>query len=142
MSYRLINEKDSTIMLGLSAWAWHSILDLAEDFGWNPLGTVLPEWSYRMELAGPRNGKHARNGWNGDYTTEDGRMVVLDDALNLADALERAFLHHEPQHIADYNDIFLGGLARPTEYQLRPGIGAITALVDFCRLGPFWIERF
>jgi hypothetical protein len=68
-------------------------------------------------------------------------VVVLEDALNLADALERAYLDYEPDTACSFTEVDLPGsgkiLSRP-----NPAIGTIAAVVDFSRLGAFRIERY
>lgn len=121
----------------MSKAAWYDILDLAEAYGWNPLGTVPDEWySHALDLHGDSFDEQDR--W---YTNSDGaRLVLLEDALNLADALERAFLADEPPGSSYSPENTPPGRADPLS-RLQPGIGAISAVLDFCRLGAFWIER-
>jgi hypothetical protein len=63
--------------------------------------------------------------------------VLFEDALNLADALEQAFLDYEPVRVPASYYLF-----EPEDPALRrrPGIGAMAALIDFCRQGSFWLE--
>jgi hypothetical protein len=135
--YRLRNEKDPNNIILLTRETWYSILDLAEEYGWNPMGAVLPGefHEYGLSPAGSYLGVALTLYWNGG--SEDGRLVVLEDALNMADALERAFMEYEPVRVpASY--FFFESLdqTNPT----RPGLGALTAVIDICRTGAFWIE--
>ena len=76
----------------------------------------------------------------GDYWSEKEGLVLLEDALNLADALERAILNYNPQYIPylHYYTIFgenngLNGT--------QPSLGAIQGVIDLCYLGMFKIEK-
>jgi pyruvate/2-oxoglutarate dehydrogenase complex dihydrolipoamide acyltransferase (E2) component len=31
-------------MLGLTTITWYGILEMAQEYGWNPMGTILPQW--------------------------------------------------------------------------------------------------
>ena len=53
---------------------WGPILSLAEKYGWQPAGTVLP---------GDKD-------WEGSYYSNDGQIVQYQDAQNIAKALEKA----------------------------------------------------
>jgi hypothetical protein len=117
--------------------AWSGILELAEDYGWNPYGVIVSgQWqaldfefsAYYADLP-PEWGNH-RNG---------GGLVILEDALNLADALERAFLAYEPAYVP--TSVFLFNLYEP-DGLTRPGIGVILAVIDFCQCGAFLINRY
>jgi hypothetical protein len=139
VSYRLTNQKDPAKTLRLSVEAWYGLLELAETHGWNPVGTGLPPW-WSSE-----NGLHgfdlaAQDNWNGDYITGEGGLVMLEDALNLADALERAFWAFEPQFTRLVTELYPDFL-RLYQGKFQPGIGAIAVAAEFCRSGAFWIER-
>lgn len=140
MRFRLTNQNNPKKTLCVSTEAWTGLLALAEEHGWNPLGTGLPWWWDDSE----RNldGQHLceLDNWNGDYTAGDGGLVLLEDALNLADALEKAFIESEPEPARSPDGSSPGSPAGPDGIP-GLGIGTLTALVDFCREGPFWIER-
>ena len=136
MAVRLRNQREPQKILSLAYQAWYNILDLAELYGWNPLGAVLPgQWPEETSIDSyfPMSvwDWHARGG------DEQPRLVLLEDALNLADALEQAFREYEPQRMpASYflfqpEDLVMGG---------RPSIGALSAIIDLCRQGAFFIE--
>jgi hypothetical protein len=55
---------------------WPAVLQLAEDYGWQPAGTIPPK-------------RINRDAWDGGYASCDGQLVSADDAKALADALER-----------------------------------------------------
>ncbi len=63
--------------------AWADILDLAETYGWTPVGTEPPE------------GSTEEDEWSGTYYSSDGQRISDRDALDLASAIE-AFLSGEP----------------------------------------------
>jgi hypothetical protein len=143
VALRLRNQNDPEKVLILTMDAWFGMLDQAEEFGWNPMGTVLPGlWSspetdlygYDIRVNGRENGHHG----NGRHL--DGRRLVLfEDALNLADALEAAFLEYEPISLPAS---FFYFEPRDPALNRGPGIGAIVELIDFCRTGAFWIEHY
>jgi hypothetical protein len=147
--FRLRNEHDPEHTLSITSDTWFGVLDLAGEYGWNPMGTVIPgQWDdLEAALAGyflekPFYWHHHYygngNGKNG-HTLEDRRMVAYDDALNLADALDHAFLEYEPLRVPATYYLFE---PRERGWTLRPSIGAIIELVNFCRSGGFWIERY
>ena len=78
--------------------------------------------------------------WSRDYWSHDEGLVLLEDALNLADALENAFMNYEPQHIPSlhYYTVF-GENSRSNGIQ--PSLGAIQGVIDLCYLGMFRIEK-
>ncbi|HSF83755.1 MAG TPA: hypothetical protein VLA49_21160 [Anaerolineales bacterium] len=138
MSYRLSNNKDPDQALRMNNGAWFDILTLAVDYGWNPMGTVRDQW-----LPGINPGLDRfdldEEFWSGSYISELGSLVLLDDALNLADALERAFIDYDPQPSRRYLPGYFNG-AGEKNGGLRAGVGVILALTDFCRCGAFWVE--
>lgn len=148
MSYHLYSENNPELTLSLSTHTWYQVLELAEAYDWNPLGTVLPDWlpGVRDDVDWDWNGNgHGRGSQPGEelpgsYTPDTSRLVLLDDALNLADALERAFLAYEPNPVLTVGGIFY------TEWddltvRTRPAIGVLLILIEFCRMGAFWIRR-
>jgi hypothetical protein len=56
---------------------WGKALELARYYGWRPMGTCPPD-------------RQLITDWLGLYLTNDGQMVMREDALFLADALERS----------------------------------------------------
>ena len=134
MPYRLISQYDPKHSIKINSETWYSILELAEDYGWSPLGTVLPD---RFGLAGFYRGEPDQ--WYGDYWSPGTRLVLIDDALNLGDALNDAYLDYEPIRAPTLYSFFAGNgvpiLDRP-----QPSIGAILLVGDFCQMGAFYIE--
>ena len=70
--------------------AWAKLLSLAMLYGWQPLGTHPAS---RIEVSGLD-----AEDWNGTYLTNDGQIVIAEDALSLAMALEKAL-----DDIPDFN---------------------------------------
>lgn len=137
MSYRIANQKNTNRTLRLNNEAWYSLLDLAEVYGWNPMGTVLSE---AMSGGDPMPGWYGPDElWLGSYTDENIRLVLWEDALNLADALERAFLEYEPVFVHMVPEGPLE-LCRTGDYVL-PSIGVLLEVMELCREGAFWVER-
>ena len=135
MSYRLVNQHDNQRTVTLNNQAWFGVLELAEDYGWRPLGTLIPD---RFDLAGFFSGDPSQ--WYGDYWSDGERLVLMDDALNMGDALEQAYLDYEPirsesLHLfTAYSGI--GILNRP-----QPGIGIVKIMANFCLNGAFFIDK-
>ncbi len=135
----------------MSSEAWFSLLELAEEYGWNPLGTFTPGWwiepgdilSSFMDST-PEPSRAALPSWDGSYTTsvDEARLVMLEDALNLADALEAALLEYEPEPLSRLTPRSLSQL-RELGFgsHSNPSIGTIATLKDFCCLGAFTLER-
>ncbi len=129
----------------MSSEAWFSILELAEEYGWNPLGTFSADWwlASGEALAGdPSQGDPPA--WDGGYSTrvDEARLVMLEDALNLADALQAAILEYEPEPLTRLAPRSLAWLGRHGYGpHARPSLGALTTLMHFCRLGVFTIEK-
>jgi hypothetical protein len=70
---------------------------------------------------------------------EPNELVTLEDALNLADALEVAFLEYEPRRVKSTTLLF--AIEDPA-VDLRPSIGAIDAVFTLSKQGAFWIEFY
>lgn len=80
MSYELVNR--STILCRtFSRQFWAKALELAECYGWQPMGTRPPSHIDFYQLSAE---------WDGRYFTNDGQVVKGEDALSLAAALERS----------------------------------------------------
>jgi hypothetical protein len=134
VSFRLRNENDPGRIVRMNNWTWFDILDLAFKHGWNPRGTVTPE---RLELAGFVNPKEEI--WSGEYWGNQARLVLLEDALNLAEALEQAFIQLEPVRLPSLHPFYLG-LANGESNGRPPAVGVIQILIRFCQQGAFLIE--
>lgn len=138
MAIRLRSENDHRETLILAVSAWWGILELALDHGWSPMGAVLPGlWHAEVRMDSYYPGD-ALDWWSNGGESHS-RLVLLEDALNLADALEQAFRNYEPKRVSASFFLFEPDDA---ELRLRPGIGALLAVIDFCRQGAFWVERY
>jgi hypothetical protein len=161
LAVRIRNHDQPYKTLGLSTPAWREILKLALKHGWQPMGSVPPE---APSTDFGFTGIYARNwedeaAWQEDATVyhpaamlvsylpflpEDGyshleaiRLVLLEDALNFADALDKAYQAYEPVRVPASFFLFEPGdpaLGR------RPSLGALAAALEVCSQGSFSIE--
>lgn len=140
MSLKLRNEENPAKTLSMSNETWFSILELAEVYGWNPMGTISPEWWLLMDPVQSGYDPYDPDGSVGKEDDNGRKLVILEDALNLADALELAFLEYEPERVQAFPMFSLAAQAE-AQGRVRPSIGAIAAVIEMCRLGPFFIEK-
>ena len=138
MSFRLRNQRVPQRTLILNIPTWYGILELAERHGWNPMGAILSEWC-EPDFAAPDGDFENPQSWEINYW-EAGRLVLLEDALNLADALEGAYLDYEPMRLPSlrHYTCFNGNLELERSYI---GIGTLQHAIQFCQLGAFYIEK-
>ena len=80
MSYDLFNSS-TTICRKFNRQFFLKALELAELYGWKPLGTQPPPGHDFPELNAE---------WDGNYLTNDGQIVKAKDAFLLAAALEKS----------------------------------------------------
>lgn len=80
MSYELFNPS-TAIYRKFSRQHWAKALELARLYGWHPMGT-RPPLKHDFHKLGAD--------WDGTYLTNDGQMIKAEDALSLANALEKA----------------------------------------------------
>jgi hypothetical protein len=117
---------------------WYDLLETALENGWNPLGVARPDWWMLPgeDLFG-EPGELPGDG----YTGEKHGLVLFEDALNLADALERAIADYEPEwtRFQEWGGVALSGVTLSIEKAI-PSLGAMGCLVDFCRMGAFHIQ--
>jgi hypothetical protein len=81
--------------ISFNIFAWAKVLDLAQQYGWEPAGTEAPDFEVKDEDG---NVDHELSeqlscraeDWDGNYSTNDFQSVTEHDAANIADALERA----------------------------------------------------
>ena len=137
MAIRLTSQNDPAQTLILTDATWHALLDLAEDYGWNPFGPVLPwQWdALEIDITGYTPGDPLYG-----YPDDNGtgrRLVVLDDALNLADALEEAFLDYEPARVPASFYLFA-----PDNESTHLSLGALSETLVICQQGAFWVEDY
>ena len=88
MSFELVNQP-TDLCRTFSRQFWAKALELAQLYGWKPLGTRPPSGLDFYELLAE---------WDGRYFTNDGQTVKAEDARALAAALERSL-----DDIADEN---------------------------------------
>src|SRR5688500_15058490 len=72
MGMRLTSHADDTTF-DFTTVEWHKLIELAQEYGWQPAGTQLDE-----------------EGWSGTYLSNDGQIVTQSDALALGNALSAA----------------------------------------------------
>lgn len=79
MGYDLRNEKRG---FRVNYFNWRPMLQLAHEYGWKAIGTRN------------RYGQQGEpiNDWSGTYFSNNGQTVVREDALDLADALEKVLV--------------------------------------------------
>ena len=139
MSFLLCNHNDHTRRIGLSNFTWYGILQMAEDNGWIPMGTVNDHQSVISDPA-PLVFMELPDWLPGEYWDDETRLVLFEDALNLADALEIALTQYKPQFLpclsvfALQDSLFNGSGSQPS-------IGALRLIADFCLLGSFSIVK-
>ena len=110
---------------------WTRILSLAIFHGWQPMGTRVPSIT---ELHG-----FDFEDWDGTYMTNDGQIVVAEDALLLSRALEKSL-----DDIPDFdveNDSLASGPINGFEYFAGDKKHHLVDFIRFCRLGSFLILR-
>jgi len=111
--------------------SWVNILNLAMFYGWQPLGTRVPSITEIHGLI--------FEDWDGTYLTNDGQIVVAEDALRLGRALEKSL-----DDIPDFNlEVYPPDLNQinPFEYFAGDEKQQLTDFIKFCRLGSFLILR-
>lgn len=111
--------------------AWTKVLSLAIFYGWRPMGTRVPSIT---ELHGLNT-----EDWDGTYLTNDGQIVVREDALRLGIALKKS-LDDIPDFNLDAYPVELSKIS-PFEYFAGDEKQQLLDFIDFCRLGSFLILR-
>lgn len=143
MGMDLISESGDDLRLNNFAWA--TVLELAQRYGWEPRGTLPPEdW---MEVGG-----EAGESWDwDDYGSNEGQLVTAEDAAGIAQALESAL--SDPGAAAALAEMGAEE-RRQIEQMLPPEVAAsfagmpsfeeyrptIEQFAVFCRKGGFRIE--
>ena len=141
MSVYLINRNDDD--LKFNNYTWAMILSLAKDYGWEPAGTVDP-WN-KDEPDAPD--------WSGSYITLGFQWVTSDDAVNIANALERAIENMDNTSVIPPEDIaiapdFRGVIKNMEQIALFPRSivkgylykQILEEFIQFCRRGSFCIS--
>jgi hypothetical protein len=143
VAYCLRNQKDNLRTLNFISNTWFDLLELAGEYGWNQFGVFSSGYIQELEVFQDDHLQshypYGVSSWFLIDGHETNRVVSLEEALSLADALERAFLDYEPRRVPASYYLFEPAGA---EFQSRPSIGAIAELVDFCRYGAFRIEQY
>ena len=111
--------------------SWTRILGLGMFYGWQPMGTRVPSMT---EIHG-----FDIDYWDGTYLTNDGQIVVAEDALSLGNALEKS-MDDIPDFNLEVNRLDLKTIT-PFEYFAGNGKVQLTDFIKFCRLGSFLILR-
>lgn len=88
MPYELFNQS-TTISRRISRQFWKKTLELARMYGWQPMGTHPPS-HHDVELLNAE--------WHGTYLSNEGQTVLREDAIALAEALEKSL-----DDIPDFN---------------------------------------
>jgi hypothetical protein len=157
MAYDLFNQS-TEVCRKLSSQSWAKALELAQFYGWQPMGTRPP-------LIHDFHGLNAD--WSGTYMTNDGQIVKTDDATSLAYALQKSlddipdvnievdwnfsywFEDDTPEWLSpEEKEIIEEGLKddlldimgiHPFEYFAGDQKRHLTEFIRFCRLGSFII---
>jgi hypothetical protein len=111
--------------------SWLKVLSLAMFYGWQPLGTRVPSITESHGLI--------TEVWDGTYLTNDGQIVVAEDALRLRVALQKSL-----DDIPDFNlEVYASDLSKITPFEYFAGHEKrqLVEFIDFCRLGSFLILR-
>ena len=96
MSYELVSQP-MILCRTFSKQFWAKALELAQIYGWKPLGTRPPSDIDFYDLCAE---------WDGRYLTNDGQTVKAEDARLLAAALERALNDVPDEKIStDWNSV-------------------------------------
>lgn len=66
----------------VSGAGWALLLNVAESYGWSPLGSQAPDGARADE-------------WSGDYDSNDGQRVTREDAASMAEAFAAALTDPE-----------------------------------------------
>jgi len=147
VSYQLINKSNPEKVLEIKNWAWYRLLDMAEAHGWIPMGTVMEDRLYGQFLSGdgyrprqmPFDDLLFDDFLESGYTGQSVRLVLIEDALNLGDALERAYIDYQPIRSIEHLGTYYPGVYE-TANSYIPGIGVIDVVSNFCFEGAFYIK--
>ena len=111
--------------------SWTRLLSLGIFYGWQPMGTRVPSMTeihgFEIEY------------WDGTYLTNDGQIVVTEDALSLGIALEKS-LDDIPDFNLHYYELDLNSITL-FEYFAGDQKEQLVDFIRFCRLGSFLILR-
>ena len=107
-----------------TASGWADLLQLAKDYGWQPIGTGAPRGTLKQD-------------WPGIYHSNEGQLFYARDASQLADALTR----------------FLDATSKPPQAKKRgraqssdsyfltsAGRDSLDEFITYCREGSFRLQ--
>jgi len=157
MSYELFSQS-TEICRKFSSQSWAKALELAQFYGWQPMGTRPPSIYDFQSLNAD---------WSGTYLTNDGQIVKTEDAKSLAYALQKSLddipdanieLDWDAKHLfeddtpewlsPEEKELIEEGLkddlldimsVHPFEYFAGDQKRHLTEFIRFCRLGSFII---
>ena len=129
MGYTLISIKTrDDIHLNMSAWG--PVLRLANQYGWEPMGTEKPTWDFYEGVC--------LDDWNGTYFSNDGQTVSSVDAQGIADALESALAEmRKPKNPGEPKSE--SASERDSVFSGPEGEELVEVVIDFCKKGAFRI---
>ena len=122
--------------------SWCKALQLARQYGWQPAGTVAPDY-------GPEY--PPLTDWNGEYVSNSYQEVTDSDAKNLADALDRALADVPRQNTikdkkliisingVSYEATPLDACISPLDYFSGGCSQLLVEIIALCRAGHFFI---
>ena len=162
MGYDLKNANEQ---FRFSVTAWQCVLDLAAEFGWQAMGTVLSEGTAKLYLTDEGASEEeaiqeAIRKWDGNYVGNNFQSVIDKDALNLANSLENALKvvpnKRKPEHntlpsLTDDSiiDIFrINSIIEDRKFPVSPvdyfsgieNINYLKEFIKFCMSGSFSIH--
>ncbi len=96
----LLNISDGSRYDCTEEW-WHTLLEMAREAGWQPMGSVLdlafqlfvhpePNYLFESQLFVTLYLHHYCLNWNGEYANPEYQIVRDEDAQNMHQALEYA----------------------------------------------------
>jgi hypothetical protein len=168
LAVRIRNQKYSHRTLGLSTPAWREMLKLAMKNGWQPLGSVLPEFppgEYLYAGFSSQDWVNDQN-WEAEWPWAGGLSIASrpeflletylplqpDDRERWANG-SRLVLLEDALNFVDALDTAYQAyepVRVPADYFLfepedaalseRPSLGALAAAIEVCRQGSFTIE--
>ena len=124
MGMDLIRDDDRVY---INYYFWRRLYAFAIEGGWNPLGTLPPEYFTEEEKAN----------WSGTYFSNNYQIITSEDALSMAFALEKMLRTlGEEVETADSGTSLCGGYDQPRDYFTKKKIRkGLEALIDFLKGG-------
>lgn len=84
MGVDLMSEAGGSFMVNW--YGWKRLFNLACRYGWEPQGTIDPDASYKDDPE--YDPEHVKN-WDGGYFSNDEQLVNVEDAKEMAKAIEK-----------------------------------------------------